>query len=48
MQEKNQATLEFHIFHAARVMARGINQKRDLIRFPGQAIEAGQLDASRI
>jgi hypothetical protein len=32
-------------FHAARIFAQKINQKKDLINFPEQAIKAGQLNA---
>src|SRR5512139_2326410 len=32
-------------FHAARVFAQKMNQKRDLIRFPEQAVKAGQINA---
>ncbi len=32
-------------FHAARVLALKINQKRDLISFPEQAVRAGQINA---
>src|SRR5512136_2341041 len=32
-------------FHAARVLALKINQKRDLISFPEQAMRAGQINA---
>jgi len=35
----------FANFHAARIFAQKINQKRDLIRFPEQAIRAGQINA---
>jgi glycosidase len=35
----------FANFHAARAFAQKINQKRDLARFPEQAIKAGQLNA---
>jgi len=35
----------FANFHAARVFAQKINDKRDLVRFPEQAIKAGQLNA---
>ncbi|HEX6305450.1 MAG TPA: alpha-amylase family glycosyl hydrolase, partial [Anaerolineales bacterium] len=35
----------FANFHAARVFAQRINQKRDLVRFPEQAIRAGQINA---
>ncbi len=35
----------FANFHAARAFAEKINQKRDLARFPEQAIKAGQLNA---
>jgi 4-alpha-glucanotransferase len=32
-------------FHAARVLAQGINQRRDLATYPEQAMKAGQLNA---
>jgi len=32
-------------FHAARVFAQKMNQKRDLVRFPEQAVKAGQINA---
>ena len=32
-------------FHAARVFAQKMNEKRDLIRFPEQAVRAGQINA---
>jgi glycosidase len=32
-------------FHAARLFAQKINDKRDLVRFPEQAIKAGQINA---
>ena len=32
-------------FHAARLFVQKINQKRDLIRFPEQAVKAGQINA---
>ncbi|NWG01737.1 MAG: alpha-amylase [Syntrophaceae bacterium] len=32
-------------FHAARVLAQKINEKRDLISFPDQAVKAGQINA---
>jgi hypothetical protein len=32
-------------FHSARVFAQKMNQKRDLIRFPEQAVKAGQINA---
>jgi glycosidase len=32
-------------FHATRVLAQCINQKRDLVTFPEQAVKAGQLNA---
>lgn len=35
----------FANFHAARVFAQKINQKRDLITFPEQAVKAGELNA---
>jgi len=35
----------FANFHAARVFARKINAKRDLVRFPEQAVKAGQINA---
>lgn len=35
----------FANFHAARIFAQKINQKRDLVRFPEQAIRAGQINA---
>ncbi len=35
----------FANFHAARVFAQKINEKRDLARFPEQAIRAGQINA---
>ena len=38
-------TVIFANFHASRVFAQKINQKRDLVRFPEQAVRAGQLNA---
>ncbi len=35
----------FPNFHAARLFAQKMNEKRDLIRFPGQAVYAGQINA---
>jgi glycosidase len=35
----------FANFHAVRVFARKMNQKRDLVRFPEQAVRAGQINA---
>ncbi len=35
----------FANFHAARSFAQKINQKRDLVRFPEQAVRAGQINA---
>ncbi|MBU0702893.1 MAG: alpha-amylase [Chloroflexi bacterium] len=35
----------FANFHAARVFAQRMNQKRDLVRFPEQAVKAGQINA---
>lgn len=35
----------FANFYAARIFAQKINQKRDLVRFPEQAIRAGQINA---
>ena len=35
----------FASFHAARVFAQKMNQKRDLARFPEQAVRAGQISA---
>jgi len=35
----------FANFHAARTFARRMNQKRDLVRFPEQAVKAGQINA---
>lgn len=35
----------FANFHAARVFAQKINQKRDLVNFPEQAVRAGQINA---
>jgi glycosidase len=35
----------FANFHAARLFAQKINQKRDLLRFPEQAVRAGQINA---
>jgi len=35
----------FANFHAARVFAQKINDKRDLVRFPEQAVKAGQINA---
>ena len=35
----------FPNFHAARVLSQKINEKRDLINFPEQAIKAGQINA---
>jgi len=32
-------------FHAARVFAQKMNQKKDLVRFPDQAVKAGQINA---
>ncbi len=32
-------------FHAARLFVQKINQKRDLVRFPEQAVKAGQINA---
>ena len=32
-------------FHAARVFSQKINEKRDLVSFPEQAIKAGQINA---
>jgi len=32
-------------FHAARVLAQKMNEKRDLVRFPEQAVKAGQVNA---
>ena len=32
-------------FHAARVFAQKMNDKRDLVRFPEQAVRAGQINA---
>ncbi|MGD8792868.1 MAG: alpha-amylase family glycosyl hydrolase [Anaerolineae bacterium] len=32
-------------FHAARVFAQKMNQKRDLVRFPERAVKAGQINA---
>jgi glycosidase len=36
----------FPNFHAARLFAQKINEKRDLIRFPDQAIKAGHINAT--
>src|SRR5512139_3091442 len=38
----------FANFHAARVFAQKMNDKRDLITFPEQAIRAGQINAMGI
>jgi glycosidase len=35
----------FANFHAARIFAQKINQKRDLVTFPEQAVRAGQINA---
>ena len=35
----------FPNFHAARLFAQKMNEKKDLIRFPGQAVHAGQINA---
>ena len=35
----------FANFHAARLFAQRMNQKRDLVRFPEQAVKAGQINA---
>ena len=35
----------FANFHAARVFAQGMNQKRDLVNFPEQAVRASQINA---
>ncbi|OQY23527.1 MAG: alpha-amylase [Anaerolineaceae bacterium 4572_32.2] len=35
----------FANFHAARVFTQRMNQKRDLVRFPEQAVKAGQINA---
>jgi glycosidase len=35
----------FANFHAARVFAQRMNEKRDLVRFPEQAVKAGQINA---
>ncbi len=35
----------FANFHAARLFAQKMNQKRDLVRFPEQAVRAGQINA---
>ncbi len=35
----------FANFHAARVFAQKMNEKRDLVRFPEQAVKAGQVNA---
>ena len=35
----------FANFHAARVFAQRMNEKRDLISFPEQAVKAGQINA---
>ena len=35
----------FANFHAARVFADRMNQKRDLVRFPEQAVRSGQINA---
>jgi glycosidase len=35
----------FANFHAARVFARKMNEKRDLVRFPEKAVRAGQINA---
>jgi len=35
----------FANFHAARVFAQRMNERRDLVRFPEQAVRAGQINA---
>jgi len=35
----------FANFHAARLFAQKMNQKRDLLRFPEQVVRAGQINA---
>src|SRR5512139_1757350 len=35
----------FPNFHAARLFAQRMNEKRDLIHFPDQAVKAGQINA---
>jgi glycosidase len=35
----------FPNFHAARLFAQKMNEKKDLIKFPGQAVHAGQINA---
>ncbi len=35
----------FPNFHAVRLFAQKINEKKDLVRFPGQAVHAGQINA---
>ena len=35
----------FPNFHAARVFAQKMNEKRDLVNFPEQAVKAGQINA---
>jgi glycosidase len=35
----------FANFHAARVFARKMNERRDLVRFPEKAVQAGQINA---
>ena len=34
----------FADFHAARLFAEKINQKRDLVNYPEQAVKAGQIN----
>ena len=40
-----QGTVIFANFHAARVFAQKMNQKRDLVNFPEQAVKASQINA---
>jgi len=35
----------FANFHAARMFAQKMNQQRDLVQFPEQAVKAGQINA---
>ena len=35
----------FANFHATRMFAQRMNEKRDLVRFPEQAVKAGQINA---
>ena len=38
----------FANFHAARVFAQKLNERRDLIAFPEQAVQSGQINAMGI